>query len=37
MVMTRLSAMRSRSVVPVGTIESVKETAQRIKKETTGS
>ncbi len=37
MVMTRLSAMRSRTVVPVGTIESVKETAQWIKKETTGS
>ncbi len=37
MVMTRLNAMRRRPVAPVATIESVKETAQWIKKETVGS
>ena len=37
LVQARLSAMRRRTVVPVETIESIKETAQWIKKETLGS
>jgi len=37
LVQARLSAMRRRTVVPVETIESIKETAQWIKKETVGS
>jgi putative superfamily III holin-X len=37
LVQTRLSAMRKRTVVPVETVESIKETAQWIKKETVGS
>ena len=37
LVLARLSAMRRRTVVPVETIESIKETAQWIKKETLGS
>ena len=37
LVQTRLSAMRKRTVVPVETVESIKETAQWIKKETMGS
>ena len=34
LVQARLSAMRKRTVVPVETVESIKETAQWIKKET---
>jgi len=37
LVQVRLSAMRRRTVVPVETIESIKETAQWIKNETLGS
>jgi alpha-D-ribose 1-methylphosphonate 5-triphosphate synthase subunit PhnH len=37
LVQARLSAMRRRTVVPVETVESIKETAQWIKKETVGS
>ena len=37
LVQSRLSAMRSRTIVPVETVESIKETAQWIKKETVGS
>jgi hypothetical protein len=37
LVQARLRAMRQRSVVPVETVESIKETAQWIKKETVGS
>lgn len=37
MVQARLKAMRRRTVVPVETVESIKETAQWIKKETAGS
>lgn len=37
LVQGRLKAMRRRSVVPVETVESIKETAQWIKKETVGS
>jgi hypothetical protein len=37
LVQARLSAMRKRTVVPVETIESIKETGQWIKKETVGN
>ena len=37
LVQARLHAMRRRTVVPVETVESIKETAQWIKKETVGS
>jgi hypothetical protein len=37
LIQARLSAMRRRTVVPVETVESIKETAQWIKKETVGS
>jgi Putative Actinobacterial Holin-X, holin superfamily III len=37
LVQARLSAMRQRTVVPVETIESIKETGQWIKKETVGN
>jgi len=37
LVQARLSAMRKRTVAPVETVESIKETAQWIKKETVGS
>jgi putative superfamily III holin-X len=37
LVQARLSAMRRRPVAPVETVESIKETAQWIKKETVGS
>jgi hypothetical protein len=37
LVQARLSAMRRRTVAPVETVESIKETAQWIKKETVGS
>lgn len=37
LVQARLKAMRRRTVVPVETVESIKETAQWIKKETVGS
>ena len=37
LVQARLSAMRQRTVVPVETVESIKETAQWIKKETVGN
>ena len=37
LVQSRLSAMRRRTVVPVETIESIKETGQWIKKETVGN
>ena len=37
LVQARVSAMRKRSVVPVETVESIKETAKWIKKETVGS
>jgi hypothetical protein len=37
LVQARLSAMRQRTVAPVETVESIKETAQWIKKETVGS
>jgi hypothetical protein len=37
LVQARLRAMRRRTVVPVETVESIKETAQWIKKETVGS
>ena len=37
LVQARLTAMRKRTVVPVETVESIKETAQWIKKETVGS
>jgi hypothetical protein len=37
LVQARLRAMRRRTVVPVETVESIKETAQWIKKETVGN
>lgn len=37
LVQARVSAMRKRTVAPVETVESIKETAQWIKKETVGS
>ena len=37
LVQARLAAMRKRTVVPVETVETIKETAQWIKKETVGS
>jgi alpha-D-ribose 1-methylphosphonate 5-triphosphate synthase subunit PhnH len=37
LVQARLSAMRKRTIAPVETVESIKETAQWIKKETVGS
>ena len=37
LVQARLRAMRRRAVVPVETVESIKETAQWIKKETVGN
>jgi hypothetical protein len=37
LVRTRLRAMRQRTVVPVETVESIKETAQWIKKKTVGN
>jgi alpha-D-ribose 1-methylphosphonate 5-triphosphate synthase subunit PhnH len=37
LVQARLSAMRQRTVVPVETVESIKETGQWIKKETVGN
>jgi hypothetical protein len=37
MVWSRLSAMRKRTMAPVETIESIKETAQWLKNETTGT
>ncbi len=37
LVQARLHAMRRRTVVPVETVESIKETAQWIKKETVGN
>jgi hypothetical protein len=37
MIQSRIKAMSRRTVVPVETVESIKETAQWIKKETVGS
>lgn len=37
LVRARIATMRTRTVVPVETVESIKETAQWIKKETVGS